>query len=88
MRVYVLPYQGDAELPQDSIGWPLELPLDSFGEPIDNAPAATRCGVVTGEDVPTLLAAARNANALTPWTSGGTEYQLIFRPLLPDEISC
>jgi hypothetical protein len=44
--------------------------------------------VVTGEDVPTLLAAARNANALTPWTSGGTEYQLIFRPLLPDEISC
>ena len=88
MRVYVLPYQGDPELPQDPIEWPLEPPLDAFGEPIPNAPADTRCGVVTGEDLATLLAATRDANALTPWTSGGTEYQLIFRPLLPDEHTC
>jgi hypothetical protein len=88
MRVYVLPYQGDAELPQDPIEWPLEPPLDAFGEPVQNAPAATRCGVVTGEDLATLLAAAKDANALTPWTSGGTDYQLIFRPLLPDEHAC
>ena len=88
MRVYVLPYQGDAELPQDPTEWPLEAPLDSFGEPVENASSDTRCGVVTGEDLTTLLAAAKNANALTPWTSGGTEYQLIFRPLLPDEHAC
>jgi hypothetical protein len=88
MRVYVLPYQGDAELPQDPIEWPLERPLDSFGGPVENASSDTSCGVVTGEDLTTLLAAARNANALTPWTGGGTEYQLIFRPLLPDEHSC
>ena len=88
MRVYVLPYQGDAELPQNPIEWPLEPPLDSFGEPVENAPAATRCGVVESEDLTTLLAAARDANTLTPWTSGGTEYQLIFRPLLPDEHDC
>jgi len=88
MRVYVLPYHGDAELPQDPIGWPLEPPLDAFGGRVQNASSDTRCGVVTGEDLTTLLAAARNANALTPWTSGGTEYQLIFRPLLPDEHSC
>lgn len=88
MRVYVLPYQGDAELPQDPIEWPLEAPLDTFGEAAKDAPADTRCGVVTGEDLTTLLAAAGEANALTPWTSGATEYHLIFRPLLPDEHAC
>jgi hypothetical protein len=88
MRVDVLPYQGDTELPQEAIAWPLDVPLDGFGETVPNAPAATRCGVVTGEDLTRLLAAAKDANALTPWTSGGTEYQLIFRPLLPDEHTC
>jgi hypothetical protein len=88
MRVYVLPYQGDAELPQVPIEWPLEPPLDAFGEAAQDAPAETRCAVVTGEDLTTLLAAAGKANALTPWTSGGTEYHLIFRPLLPDEHAC
>jgi hypothetical protein len=88
MRVYVLPYQGDAELPQDPIAWPLEPPLDAFGEAAQDAPTDMRCGVVTGEDLTTLLAAAGKANALTPWTSGGTEYHLIFRPLLPDEHTC
>jgi hypothetical protein len=88
MRVYVLPYQGDPELPQDPIAWPLATSLDGFGEEIANAPSETRCGVVSGEDLATLLAAAQDANALTPWTSGGTEYHLIFRPLLPDEHTC
>jgi len=88
MRLYALPYEGDAELPQDPIEWLLEPPLDAFDEPVQNAPADTRCGVVTGDDLTTLLAAAKEANALTPWTSGGTEYHLIFRPLLPDEHGC
>ena len=44
--------------------------------------------MVTGEDLTTLLAAAGKANALTPWTSDGTENHLIFRPLLPDEHAC
>ena len=88
MRVYGRPDQGDAELPQDPIEWPLEPPLDAFGEAAQDAPADTRCGVVTGEGLTTLLAAAQHANSLTPWTSGGTEYHLIFRPLLPDEHTC
>ncbi|HEV8056927.1 MAG TPA: hypothetical protein VGQ01_00335, partial [Actinomycetota bacterium] len=88
MRVYVLPYQEDPELPQDPIAWPLATSLDGFGEAVKNAPSQTRCGVVSGEDLTTLLAAANEANALTPWTSGGTEYHLIFRPLLPDEHTC
>jgi hypothetical protein len=88
LRVDILPYQGDAELPQDPIEWPLDPPLDGFGETVPSSPAATRCGVVSGEDLKTLLAEAKDANALTPWTSGGTEYQLILRPLLPDEHTC
>ena len=74
--------------PQDPIAWPLATSLDGFGETVKNAPSQTRCGVVSGEDLTTLLAAANEANALTPWTSGGTEYHLIFRPLLPDEHTC
>ena len=63
-------------------------PLDAYGEPVQDAPAATRCGAVAGEDLSTLLAAAKDANALTPWTSGVTEYHRIFRPLLPDWHEC
>ncbi len=59
MRVYVLPYQGDPELPQDPIAWPLATSLDGFGEAVENAPSETRCGVVSGEDLTTLLAAAK-----------------------------
>ena len=86
MRVYVQPYRGEAELPQGAIAWPLDVPLDGFGEPA--APMDTRCGVVTGAEFETLIAAAQGANQLTPWTSGGTKYGLIFRPLLPDEHTC
>ena len=88
MRVYVQPYRGEAELPQDAIAWPLDVPLEGFGEPAANAPTDTRCGVVSGPEFESLFAAAQNANQLTPWTSGGTEYGLIFRPLLPDERAC
>ena len=88
MRVYVLPYRGDAELPQGAIEWPLEVPLDTFGEPVANASTDTRCGVVTGSEFETLFTAVQEANQLTPWTSGGTEHGLIFRPLLPDEHTC
>ena len=88
MRVYVQPYRGESELPQGAIAWPLDVPLDRFGEPAANAPTDTRCGVVSGPEFESLFAAAQNANQLTPWTSGGTEYGLIFRPLLPDEHTC
>ena len=88
MRVYVQPYRGEAELPQGAIEWPLDVPLDRFGGPAANAPTDTRCGVLTGSDFETLFTAAQEANGLTPWTSDGSEHQLIFRPLLPDEHTC
>jgi hypothetical protein len=87
MRVYVRPYQGDAELEQAQVEWPLADPLAGFGERDPNL-ADTRCGVVSGADLDALLPLAQTANELTPWSSGGTDHGLIFRPLLPDEHTC
>jgi hypothetical protein len=87
MRVYVKPYQGDPELEQAIVPWPLDAPLKSFGEPDPNL-TDIRCGVVTDEDLEPLLAAAREANELTPWNDDGVERGLLFRPLLPDEHGC
>ena len=87
MRVYVRPYQGDVELDQQPVEWPLSTPLASFGDPDPNL-SDTRCGVVSGDDLAALLPLAQSANELTPWTSEGTSYGLIFRPLLPDEHTC
>ena len=88
MRVYVLTYEADPELPQDPVEWPLDVPLAGFGEPVANTTIDLRCGVVSGSGFKTLFAAAKGANGLTPWTSGGTEFHLILRPLLPDEHTC
>ena len=87
MRVYVLPYQGDPELPQQAIEWPLDTPLSALGEPLENDPQ-TRCGVVSGNEFDAVYAAAQTANQLTPWKSGDARYRLILRPLLPDEHGC
>ena len=87
MRVYVRSYQGDPELKQQPTAWPLEGPLSSFGELDANLDQA-RCGVVSGADIETLLPDAYAANELTPWTSDGQDFGLLFRPLLPDEHSC
>lgn len=87
MRVYVLPYQRDPELPQTAMDWPLGTPLSAFGEPLADQPE-TRCGVLAGDEFDQVYAAARSANQLTPWVSEGTKYRLILRPLLPDEHTC
>jgi hypothetical protein len=89
MRIYVLPYQGEPELPQQPVAWPLSPGLDAFGdEQGAEGLQGARCGVVSGPDLDTFLQAAEGANELTPWTSGGGEYRLILRPLLPDEHGC
>lgn len=88
LRVFVMPYRGEPDLPQEPMAWPLEGSLDAFGEPVADAPEPVRCGTVTGEDLATVLDAAAGANQLTPWTSDGGEHRLIFRPLLPDESGC
>jgi hypothetical protein len=87
MRVYVTAYLGDPELAQEPVEWPLDGPLASFGEPDANLPDY-RCGVVSGDDLDTLLPLAEGSNQLTPWTGDGEEFGLVFRPLLPDEHAC
>jgi hypothetical protein len=89
MRVYVQPYTGSPEpgLHQTAVDWPLSDPLPSFGD-ADATDGDFRCGVVGGADLAKLLPDAQRANELTPWRSGGADFSLIFRPLLPDEHSC
>ena len=89
MRIYVQPYAGSPEpgLHQAAVDWPLSDPLPSIGE-ADATYGDFRCGVVGGSDLAKLLPDAQRANELTPWRSGGADFSLIFRPLLPDEHSC
>ena len=56
--------------------------------PILNQNSGTGCVVVTGVEKDGVLAAARTATAITPWTSGGARWLIVFRPLLPDEKGC
>jgi len=88
LRVYALPYEGDPELPQEPVAWPLPTPLEAFGEVVDGQTEGMRCGIVAGEDLDELRPVAEGTNELTPWTSEGTQYRLILRPLLPDEHGC
>jgi hypothetical protein len=87
MRIYVGKYRGDPQLEQTAVAWPLAQPLASFGD-VDTNGTGLRCGVLGGDDLASLLPLAQGANELTPWTSRGHRYSLVFRPLLPDEHAC
>ena len=59
--------------------WPvLGLALASIGE----------CTAVTGDQASAVTAAMQQANQLTYFTEGGVTYQVLARPLLPDESGC
>ncbi len=59
------------------------LPGESFG-----AGLGLSCVAVSGDAVRQLMQAARSANVATPWASGGKQWTVTFRPLLPDESGC
>ena len=88
IRIFVLPYQGDPNLPQEPTAWPLATPLESFGRPAGDQLQDASCGTVTGADLETLRPSLEGANQLTPWESGGERYRLLLRPLLPAEHGC
>lgn len=88
LRVFVASYRPDQTLTEPPMAWPLDPGLASFGEAVRNGPEDMRCGVVSGSEAQTLLAQAEKANQLTPWTSEGARFGLLFRPLLPDESGC
>ena len=80
-RPYVRPQDGLPKQPA-AVVWPgPALPGASFG-------AQTGCVTAGGPDAAKVLAAAKTANAITPWTSAGRTWTVIFRPLLPDETGC
>jgi hypothetical protein len=90
LRVYAqeLRPEDAANGPEEPVEhWPLNRPLATFGDTSDRY-AGWRCGVVGGGDLDTLRPHAGRSNELTPWESGGANYRLLFRPLLPDEHSC
>jgi hypothetical protein len=85
LRVYVLPYQPQQDLPQPAKDWP----AGSFGGYLRIVDLTdVRCGTVSGSSLSAVLAAAGSANELTPWRADGRLWTLVFRPLLPDESGC
>lgn len=69
---------------QREIAWPgPALPGDDLGKDL-----GLGCVTVAGDAVGRLLTAAADANAATPWTSGGQRWRVTLRPLLPDETDC
>jgi hypothetical protein len=88
LRIFSSPYQPDPQLTQAPIAWPLTPGLDLFGVSSQSTPGGMRCGTVAADETASLLPLAEQANQLTPWTSDGTQYGLLFRPLLPDESGC
>ncbi len=63
--------------------WPLE-DLETAGEAVQ--PEGYRRLTVTGTDLETLRPLLAEATQITIWESAGQDYNLSFRPLLPDEI--
>lgn len=64
------------------VAWPLG-DLATLGEAV--APEGYRRVVVTGEELKVLQALLPQATQITRWESGGREYRVLLRPLLPDE---
>jgi len=67
-------------------------PKDWPGSALPGEPLSTTlklsCVTATGDEADAILAAAKDANASTPWMSGGNGWNVRFRPLLPDETGC
>jgi len=81
-RKYVPPQAAEpAVKPQ---AWPgPALPGDLLNENI-----GIGCVAATGADKDKVLAAAGDSTVITPWTSGGSQWAITFRPLLPEEQGC
>jgi hypothetical protein len=90
LAIYVAPYAGQAQPGSARIVWPLERSLATAGKPVSSG-LGYRCIAVGGKDAKTLLATLGKANEQSRWTAGPgakATYQLVARPLLPDERGC
>jgi hypothetical protein len=75
--------------PQDGLpSPPAEMAWPGPGLPGQPVSGNLGCVVATGDQAKAVWTAAQKANAITPWTSGGKQWTVEFRPLLPDESGC
>jgi hypothetical protein len=90
IAVYVGPFRGQAQPGAAPIVWPLQSNLATAGKRVSSG-LGYRCISVRGEAARTLLATLRKANEQSQWTARSTTnstYQVIARPLLPDQRDC
>jgi hypothetical protein len=90
IAVYVGRSPSPAPAGAGRVVWPLSSDLATAGKPAANG-LAYRCITVGGTGVKALLAKLRSANEQSRWTVRGRPnrtYELIARPLLPDEPGC
>ena len=81
VRLYVKPQDGLPTQPA-ALAWPgPALPGTSLTGNVS-------CAVASGDQAKAVWSAAEKAKSITPWTSGGKQWTVVFRPLLPDESSC
>jgi hypothetical protein len=90
IATYVGPYRGQAQPGAKRVVWPLASNLATAGKRVSSG-LEYRCIVVGGSGVEKLTAALRTANEQSRWAARAgakASYQLIARPLLPDERRC
>jgi hypothetical protein len=86
IRVYATPYVPDPAADWQSVEWPLD-DLATAGDELENG-MGYRCQVIEGDDLAEVMPLLEGANEQTPFRSGGADYTLIVRPLLPGESGC
>lgn len=81
------PDVSDSSLARPALSWPLATPLASFGKVDTLGPDGARVGVVIGADAATLGPILVSATQITPFLSGGSQWTILVKPLLPDEVA-
>jgi hypothetical protein len=79
------PAPTDQALVRPPVSWPLATPLAAFGQADSLGGDGARVGVVVGADAATLGPILEAATQITPFLSGGKQWTIVARPLLPDE---
>jgi hypothetical protein len=73
---------GNGDVQPNKLDWPLG-DLGTLGQATQ--PEGFRKAVITGADLEKLRPLFDDSTEITVWNSGGKEYNVIFRPMLPDE---
>lgn len=90
IAAYVGPFRGQPQPGGRRVVWPLASNLATAGKRVSSG-LEYRCILVRGDGARRLTATLRKANELSRWVAwpgAKTAYQLIARPLLPDERRC